>query len=129
MTASSVNARVLRVDHASLVVADPEVARHFYETLLGLLPLPRPGLGFPGRWYDLGSGQALHLLGGENPDPASRPVPGGRDRHLALRVQGLEELLRRLEAGGFPAERSRSGRMAAFVRDRDGNTIELLEAD
>ncbi|WP_018873032.1 VOC family protein [Thioalkalivibrio sp. ALJ16] len=116
------------LDHASLVIAELPRAQHFYEDLLGLVPVARPDLGFPGLWYDLGRGQTLHLLGGPNPDPVERPVRGGRDRHLALRVQGLDGLLARLEAAGFAADRSRSGRPAAFVRDPDGNTIELIES-
>ncbi|WP_042805918.1 VOC family protein [Thioalkalivibrio sp. ALE19] len=116
------------VHHVSVVVSDPERAATFYGDLLGLAPLPRPDLGFPGRWFDLGDGRALHLLGVPNPDPVERGVAGGRDRHLALVVDGLEALLGRLEAAGFPAQRSRSGRPAAFVRDPDGNTVEFVAA-
>ncbi|WP_018935017.1 VOC family protein [Thioalkalivibrio sp. ALJ24] len=117
------------VHHVSVVVSDPEGARGFYADLLGLTPLPRPDLEFPGYWFDLGDGRALHLLAVPNPDPVERGVAGGRDRHLALIVEGLEALLARLETAGFPAQRSRSGRAAAFVRDPDGNTIELVEHD
>lgn len=127
MTAASPN--VLGLDHASAVIADLNDSARFYGELLGLRPVERPELGFPGLWYDLGGGQTLHLLCVPNPDAAERGVRGGRDRHLALRVQGLEALLERLEAAGYPAERSLSGRPAAFVRDPDGNTVELIEAD
>lgn len=121
------NAGVVGLHHASLVIADLEAARAFYEGHLGLAPLARPDLDFAGLWYDLGGGQALHLLQVPNPDPTERGVRCGRDRHLALRVQGLEGLATRLEAAGLAVERSRSGRPAAFVRDPDGNAIELIE--
>ncbi|WP_019583902.1 VOC family protein [Thioalkalivibrio sp. ALE16] len=121
------NAGVLGLHHASLVIADIQAAREFYGHHLGLAPLERPELGFPGLWYDLGNGQALHLLRVPNPDPTERAVRCGQDRHLALRVDELETFAARLEAAGFAVERSRSGRPAAFVRDPDGNAIELIE--
>lgn len=118
---------ILGLHHASLVIGDLDASSAFYGEHLGLPPLERPALGFPGLWYDLGGGQALHLLLVPNPDPTERAVRCGQDRHLALRVRGLEGLAARLEAAGFPVERSRSGRPAAFVRDPDGNAIELIE--
>lgn len=119
---------VLGLHHASLVIADSRQAASFYGDLLGLTQVARPDLGFPGLWYDLGGGQTLHLLQVPNPDPAARGVRPGRDRHLALRVGRVEPVLRRLEAAGVAVERSRSGRPAAFVRDPDGNAIELIES-
>lgn len=119
---------VLGLHHASLVVGDSRRAASFYGDLLGLTQVARPDLGFPGLWYDLGGGQTLHLLEVPNPDPSVRGVRPGRDRHLALRVAGVEPVVSRLEAAGLAVERSRSGRPAAFVRDPDGNTIELVES-
>ncbi|MFO7953634.1 VOC family protein [Thioalkalivibrio sp.] len=127
MTSGQAKPVIQGVHHASLVVADTAVAAAFYEGQLGLERLERPELGFPGLWYALGGGQALHLLQVPNPDPVERPVRCGQDRHLALRVHGLEALVARLEAAGGVVERSRSGRPAAFVRDPDGNAIELIE--
>ena len=63
-----------------------------------------------------------------NPDPVGgRPEHGGRDRHLALAVSGLEAIRERLERAGLDYTQSRSGRAAIFVRDPDGNTVELVE--
>ncbi|WP_018169847.1 VOC family protein [Thioalkalivibrio sp. ALMg9] len=126
-SAKRVEPGILRLHHASLVIADTRVAAAFYGEQLGLVPLERPDLDFPGLWYDLGSGQALHLLQVPNPDSTERGVRCGQDRHLALRVRGLEALAARLEGAGIAVERSRSGRPAAFVRDPDGNAIELIE--
>jgi len=113
--------------HVSLVVSDLSRAAAVYGGLLGLEALERPDLGFPGLWYDLCGGQALHLLQVPNPDPIERGVRGGRDRHLALMVEGLDATVARLEAAGIQVERSRSGRAAVFFRDPDGNTIELVD--
>lgn len=117
------------IHHVSLVVADTEAALAFYHDLLGLeVSAARPALGFPGAWLEVGD-QQIHLLEVANVDPvAGRPDHVGRDRHLALQVRGLDRMLARLEAAGVDYTRSRSGRVAVFLRDPDGNGIELLEA-
>lgn len=121
--------RFLRLHHASLLIADTERALVFYRDLLGMeVCAERPDLGFPGAWLEVGEGGQIHLLELPNPDPVQgRPEHGGRDRHVALRVEGLEELRGRLEAAGVPFTMSRSGRAALFCRDPDGNALELIE--
>lgn len=114
--------------HASLLIADVDRSRAFYEGVLGLEPYPaRPELGFPGVWYDLGGGQ-IHLLCLANPDPVTgRPEHGGRDRHTALAVADWAGLKAALDGAGVAYTLSRSGRRALFVRDPDGNALELVE--
>lgn len=116
--------------HASLLVADLARAREFYEGLLGLKPSPtRPEMSFAGVWYDIGAAQ-IHLICLPNPDPVGeRPAHGGRDRHTALGVRGWETLCARLDAAGLPYTLSQSGRKALFVRDPDGNALELVALD
>jgi len=114
--------------HAGLLVADLDRARHFYESVLGLAPYPRPDLPYPGEWYDLGNGQQLHLMNLPDPDAASvRPGHGGRDRHIALGVKDVAALKSRLEAAGVRYTASKSGRAALFCRDPDANTLEFVE--
>jgi glyoxylase I family protein len=116
--------------HATFLSADLERSRAFYETVLGLSPNPaRPDLGFPGVWYDIGMKQQIHLM--RLPDPEAglqRPQHGGRDRHVALAVDDLEELKRRLDAANVACTLSKSGRRALFCRDPDGNALEFVEA-
>jgi len=115
--------------HASLIVADTARALAFYQGVLGLQTLPRPDLGYPGAWLQIGA-QQLHLLELPNPDPtAGRPPHGGRDRHLAFSVSDLPGLLARLHAAGVAYTTSKSGRAAAFCRDPDGNALELIGVD
>lgn len=120
--------KVTQLLHASLLVADLGRARAFYEGVLGLAPSPaRPAMSFDGIWYDIGAAQ-IHLLCLPNPDPVEgRPAHGGRDRHTALAVEGWEELKARLDAAGIGYTLSRSGRRALFVRDPDGNALELID--
>jgi len=121
--------RVVGLLHASLLVSDLDRSRAFYEGLLGLVPnAARPDLGFPGVWYDMGASQ-IHLLALPNPDPTTgRPEHGGRDRHTALAVSDWEDMRHALDAAGLPYTLSRSGRRALFVRDPDGNALELIDA-
>ncbi len=120
--------RLTELLHASLLVADLPTAQAFYEGVLGLIPdAHRPELGFDGVWYAVGAG-AIHLLVVPNPDPVTgRPSHGGRDRHVAIGVAGWAELRARLDAQAIPYTLSRSGRAALFVRDPDGNALELIE--
>lgn len=124
------NADISGLLHAGLLVSDLARARHFYESVLGLMPSPgRPALPYPGAWYDLPGGQQLHLMNLPNPDAAAvRPEHGGRDRHIALGVRNLVPLKSRLDASGVVYSVSKSGRAALFCRDPDGNTLEFVEA-
>lgn len=116
--------------HASLLIADLARAREFYEGVLGLKPSPaRPEMSFGGIWYDVGAAQ-IHLICLPNPDPVdARPAHGGRDRHTALGVRAWDELRARLDAAGLSYTLSQSGRHALFVRDPDGNALELVALD
>lgn len=120
--------KILRVHHASLIVADTARALRFYRDLLGLeVDASRPDLGYPGAWLWVAD-QQIHLLELPNPDPVEgRPAHGGRDRHLALLVDDLEALAATLERADVAFTRSRSGRRALFCRDPDGHALELIE--
>ena len=116
--------------HASLLVADLAQSRQFYEEVLGLKPSPaRPEMSFAGIWYDIGTAQ-IHLICLSNPDPVNqRPAHGGRDRHTALSVRHFDALISRLDAAGLTYTLSQSGRHALFVRDPDGNALELVAVE
>jgi glyoxylase I family protein len=119
---------VTRIDHATIITHSIDKALQFYCGILGLEVDPsRPDLGYPGAWLNLGNGQ-IHIMELPNPDPTeNRPAHGGRDRHIALVVSDLDQLISRLEAAGIPCSKSKSGRKAAFCRDYDGNAVELVE--
>ena len=119
---------VLSIHHVSLVVADTAKSVLFYTQILGLeVCEDRPELAFAGAWLQVGGGQ-IHLLEVPNPDPVeNRPEHGGRDRHLAMTVDDISKIEKRLESRGLVFTRSRSGRPAIFCRDPDGNGLEFIE--
>jgi len=116
--------------HVSFIVADIETSLHFYQTILGLeLESRRPDLGYPGAWLRVGDLQ-IHLLQLPNPDPVrNRPEHGGRDRHVAFRVDPLPSFIEKLDSYKIPYSLSKSGRAALFIRDPDGNALEFIGSD
>ena len=118
----------LKLHHGSVLVQDVETALAFYCDMLGMeVDDARPDLGYPGAWLKAGDAQ-LHLLELPNPDPVSnRPQHAGRDRHLAFLVSGLDDIVATLDRAGVACSWSKSGRRAIFIRDPDGNGLELIE--
>ena len=119
---------VSAIDHCSLIVSDTGKALEFYRDILELeVNDSRPDLGYPGVWLQVG-GMQIHLLQVSNPYSGdNRPKHGGRDHHVALRVRDLDIVVQRLETAGIEYSKSKSGRVALFCRDYDGNAIELVE--
>lgn len=121
---------VLSLHHCSLIISDTEQSLTFYRDILGLsVDDNRPDLGFAGAWLRVGSeNQQIHLLELPNPDPVDgRPEHGGRDRHTALLVDNLENIVKKLNQNSIKFTLSKSGRKALFCRDPDGNVVELIE--
>jgi len=120
---------VKALHHVSLLIADLRRSQHFYEEILALSLIDRPELKFEGLWFALsedGSQQLHLLLLPENMTPRTAPEHVGRDSHFALLVDNLTTYLNRMDRAGIPYTTSRSGRDAAFLRDPDGNGIELI---
>lgn len=116
----------MKIAHVGLLISDLAQAAFFYEEVLGLCRIERPPLAFDGIWYGLETGQQIHLMLLDNPYvDCTKPDHGGRDHHIALQVDTLDAIRQRLDATAIPYTSSKSGRMALFCRDPDGNTIEL----
>lgn len=115
--------------HTSFLTADLLKSRAFYEGVLGLQPNQnRPAMSFDGVWYDVAVNQQIHLLLLPNPEIGlQRPAHGGRDRHVALAVSGIAQLMARLDQAGVAYTLSQSGRRAVFCRDPDENALEFIE--
>lgn len=114
--------RVTHLDHVTVLVTDLAAARAFYGGALGLREVPPPKeFDFVAVWYDLG-GQYLHLLQKPHPDA---PSP----RHFCLHVADAAAAREHLRGLGVPVDET--VKIAAadrfFVRDPDGNRVELLQ--
>jgi glyoxylase I family protein len=114
--------------HAGVLVTDLNRACRFYEEVMGLTRLPRPNFDFTGCWYDLGNGHQLHLLCVDQ--MPGHHEPARNDRHLALDVADIEATERTLRELGIEVASGsgRAGRPQLFIRDPDGNAIELRPA-
>jgi glyoxylase I family protein len=115
--------------HVSIAVTDLDAARTFYCDVLGLDEAPRPDLGFPGMWLQVG-GLQLHFL------PVDEMAPNKGFTHFAVHVPPEEFVatMVALESEGVtfvgkPSSRVDFGQEVwqAFISDPAGNIIELTD--
>ena len=115
------------LDHLQLVVADLEKSKRFYTALLGAIGVPIGGEGPGFFWAD-------ELFVSSTDSPASQGKPTG-PTHFAFQAPDRDTVNRfhtaALSAGGKdnggPGERPyHPGYYAAFVRDPDGNNVEVV---
>lgn len=111
-----------RVHHVSLNVTDTAAAERFYVEVLGLRPIERPDLGFPGAWLSVGE-QEVHLLEVEGFEP-----PKGQ--HFAFQVDDLDAAIDQIRSHGVEVSEPRAIEgvcRQAFLSDPTGNLLELNE--
>lgn len=111
--------------HVAVQVSDLEQSDEFYTKVIGLQKIER-NLTFAGSWYQIGDFQ-LHLIVSDWAKNPIREDKWGRHPHLTFAVHRLEEIKQHLTTSEIPFQMSSSGRAALFVKDPDGNVIELLE--
>ena len=117
--------RIIAIDHVQLAMpaGGEDVARAFYDGVLGLTELPKPTelAGRGGAWFAAGHVQ-VHLGVEADFHPA-------RKAHPALEVQGLGALVARCEAAGIAVTRDvpLPGVNRVHIADPFGNRIELVE--
>lgn len=125
--------RISGLDHWVLTVASLEATLDFYARVLGMQPIT---FGEGRKALRFGASQInLHLAGREFEPKALRPTPGSAD--LCLLVEGsLADTLSHLAAAGVAIELGpvpRSGASGDFtslyLRDPDGNLVELAHLD
>ncbi len=119
---------VQRCLHTTILVSDLSKAQYFYETILGLERAER-SLNFPGVWYEIADYQ-IHLI--LNQDYKVTPINSekwGRNPHIALGVNNLENTISHLQNHQHPFQLSGSGRPSLFLKDPDGNIIEITEVN
>jgi glyoxylase I family protein len=109
----------LGIHHVAINVTDASRSVAFYtEVLGGELRDDRPDFGIPGAWIDLGA-QQVHLI--------ELPLPTEAGQHFAVLVEDLGAVVEELRARGVELDDAvRVGAdLQTFVRDPDGNTVEL----
>jgi catechol 2,3-dioxygenase-like lactoylglutathione lyase family enzyme len=116
------------VHHISFAVSDLERSRRFYQEILGLEEIPRPDFGIPGVWYRAG-GSEVHLIGApEGADLGTRPGSlNPLANHQAFRIEDYRKALEFLRSRNVEVLETRPDLGQMWIRDPDGNIIELIE--
>ena len=113
--------------HVAVQVSDLAQAEAFYTQVIGLAKVER-SLTFAGTWYQIGDFQ-LHLIVSEWASNPAREEKWGRHPHITFAILDLEAVKQDLSEQAVPFQMSSSGRAALFVKDPDGNVIELLQVN
>jgi catechol 2,3-dioxygenase-like lactoylglutathione lyase family enzyme len=122
---------IRHLDHLVLTTRDRDRCVEFYTRVLGM----RLETFGPGRIaFRFGDQKInLHEAGREFEPEAQQPTPGALDLCF-LTAEPLDGVIRRMETGGIPIEAGPVPRTGAtgpirsiYVRDPDGNLIEIAE--
>jgi catechol 2,3-dioxygenase-like lactoylglutathione lyase family enzyme len=119
--------------HVSLAVRELGRSVRFYRITLRLRQIRRPKFNFKGAWFQLPSGQHLHLV--VNPSGTYRdenkPLDF-RDSHFALRVRNFREFYAYLEKKGLDPLVDPSlptGFPQCYILDPDSHVVEINSKD
>ena len=127
---SGIHVRTIRV-----LAADPEAIAKFYEKAFGMSEIRRPVTTPTFQEIVVNSGSTVELAKQAASTPiviTTRPkdAPAGAMASLILQVPNIDKAIESAKrAGGTvlsPARKSSTGFMVAFVKDPDGNQVELL---
>jgi len=115
------------LNHVSFPVRDLERSLVFYRDLLGLVPIPRPDLPFPGAWLGR-NGIQVHLIVPPEGAPLGSPPPslnplGG---HIAFAIDDYDAVIAMLRSAGIETLEAGSEVGQLWIRDPDGHLIELI---
>ncbi|MGB3297135.1 MAG: VOC family protein [Phormidesmis sp.] len=113
--------------HVAIQVSNLEQAEAFYSRIIGLQKIERK-LTFAGAWYQIGDFQ-LHLIVSEWAKHPIREAKWGRHPHITFAIHDLESIKQTLSQQAVPFQMSSSGRAALFIKDPDGNVVELLQIE
>ncbi|MFI6470245.1 VOC family protein [Streptomyces sp. NPDC050516] len=125
--------RITALDHLVLTVADLDRTIDFYERVLGMRPVT---FGDGRRALSFGTSKInLHRADHELLPHATRPTPGSADLCLLTDIPH-DQILAALAANGVPVEEGPVPRTGArgpitstYLRDPDGNLIEISTYD
>jgi lactoylglutathione lyase len=109
-------------DHIALHVADQDKSVAFYQGAFGLAEIHAPVQG--PRWFSLGGGMSLHLIGGR-----TAPLVTSKSVHLALRTRSLDPTVAYLKSKGLKWEDWAGNAGAITLRDDGVRQIFLQDPD
>lgn len=119
-----------RLDHIALLVRDLEETTDFLTRVLGIRQIANPMGGTEIRWFEIGSGQRLHVQAGD----VSRTHVEKRT-HFALSAPDLDAVLAHFKATGATYSDMKGtpgavnvrpdGMRAVFVQDPNGYWFEI----
>ena len=120
--------KVIRGHHFSFSVADLDRSKEFYGQFLGFEEIARPDFSVPGVWYKVGETE-VHLIEKPahtdvgQPSPQLTPLAG----HSAFQIENYADAVEALTAAGVEIIELGEEVGQLFLRDPDGNIIELIE--
>jgi glyoxylase I family protein len=118
--------KIIKSLHTAFLISNLEKSEYFYSHILELSKVDRV-LKYPGIWYQLGDYQ-IHLIVDLNwQQNLQNEEKWGRNPHIAFATDNLESFKQRLVNSGYEFQVSASGRTALFVKDPDGNVIEISQ--
>lgn len=113
--------QVTRINHVAVPISDRRSALPFYRDLLGLNVIPAMVDSPNVTWLQLADGAMIHPV---EPRPDGAPPA----YHVAFEIVDFDVAVQALEAAGIAIERQgvrHDGQRYLFVRDPDGNPVEL----
>ncbi|SED85805.1 hypothetical protein SAMN02787142_3994 [Burkholderia sp. WP9] len=126
----------MHLDHATIVTADLDSARHLFVDVAGLTEGARPPFSVDGYWLYANGSPLIHLIDATVPASAGRMAP--RIDHIAFRMESAAEwqaLLGRLRAHGVDYQTAHVPQMGPqeaqaqlFVALAPGVVVEFVTA-
>lgn len=126
------------LNHVSRVCRNVHATTHFYEYVLGFIPIVRPGaLKFDGAWLH-NYGISIHLLQAENQELSTLPPVekeiNSRDDHLSFQSDSILGVEQALNEHGIKYSRTTLDEAGVlieqvFFHDPDGFMIEICTCE
>jgi catechol 2,3-dioxygenase-like lactoylglutathione lyase family enzyme len=118
--------KVRKVNHVAVAVKDRRASLKFYRDLLGLEVIPSMVESPNIVWMRMADGTMLHLI--EPREGTPPPAAPAGAYHTAFEVDDFDGAYRALQEAGLeiePPHERLDGQRAMFIRDPDGNRVEI----